>query len=290
MTNINFIKTLTAGVVLTMAIYPQARAVSYSETTCDDVNGLQCWSCGANCKATLYNGGKLVISGTGAMNGGDNMNVTWTSSNPNLAQTVTSVEFKEGITAIGKNAFWNVPSVREITLADSIQIIEPDGINTYSSIRLIMTENSLFNNNNNYPLPSRISNVFCRGDIEKCREKQSLFHSSTIFTDEIRDADGNLLEKCSSSGCLKYDTSGKILGSYDFHDNLVAEYNDDGNIIAKYDSDGNQTGVYKYDGAGNLTAAYENGVSTYSRTSYTPAEAAAAVKKGNKNKIIFTFK
>ena len=61
-------------------------------------------------------------------------------------------------------------------------------------------------------------------------------------------------------------------------------------ILGKYNFAGNQTASYKYDGAGNLTAAYENGVATFRRTSYTPAEAAAAVKKGNKNKVTMTFK
>jgi len=75
-------------------------------------------------------------------------------------------------------------------------------------------------------------------------------------------------------------------------DDGVAIYDDSTKqkLLSKYDMDGNQTGIYKYDGAGNLTAAYENGVSTYKRTSYTPAEAAAAVKKGNKNKVTLIFK
>ena len=91
------------------------------------------------------------------------------------------------------------------------------------------------------------------------------------------------------------DENNNVLGEY-YADGSYRknQYDTSGNLISsnKYDKDNNilESSVNKYDGAGNLTAAIENGVSTYKRTSYTPAEAAKAIKKGNNNTITLTFK
>ena len=80
------------------------------------------------------------------------------------------------------------------------------------------------------------------------------------------------------------DANGNLLKTYeyDLSGNLIAEYDKDGNLLSSYS--------YKFDGAGNLTAAYKNGIATYKKTLYTPAEAAAAIRKGNNNKVTLTFK
>ena len=64
-----------------------------------------------------------------------------------------------------------------------------------------------------------------------------------------------------------------------------------GNVIEEWAADGTSTKyAYFYDEGGNIVTSYKNGVATYKRTSYTPAEAAAAVKKGNHNRVTLTFK
>lgn len=246
-------------------------AVSYNETTCDDTNGLQCWVCGNDCKATLYDGGKLIISGTGSMWGGGGRNSTWASSNANLIQQVSSVEFKEGITSIGSNALWGLTNIKSITLADSIKTIGDDGIDLeVRSWKLILSENSQLTTMVGHFASA--SSVFCKGETQNCL--QILSNASSLWqgvpvTNEIRDEEGHLVGQCSSSGCLKYDTNGNISGRYDF--------------------DGNQIGSYKYDAGGNLIEAVENGNVIYRRRIYTPLEATAAVQN-NKNKFSIIYR
>ena len=117
-----------------------------------------------------------------------------------------------------------------------------------------------------------------------------------------------------SGKILTYDLQGKLQGAYtDLLDYMAQKYisknvlkldltDEDGNYYER-DSHGNITDIYHqdgtvekgkysyvYDGAGNITAIYKDGISTYKRTSYTPAEAAAATNRGNNNTITFTFK
>ena len=104
---------------------------------------------------------------------------------------------------------------------------------------------------------------------------------------------------------LVYNPQGVLLGVYDnFYDRHMSEFSfyDKASTLNHVDENGNYTakdgdkvlgiykadgGVveYKYDKGGNLISIYDNGVATYRRRIYTPAEATAAVK-GDKN----TFK
>ena len=72
--------------------------------------------------------------------------------------------------------------------------------------------------------------------------------------------------------------------TYDRNGNLIfsGKYNKDDEII--------QSSSNKYDAGGNLIAAYENGVVTYRRRIYTPAEATAAVQKGAKNTFSIIYR
>ena len=249
----------------------------YETKTCDDASGLMCWECGTNCTATLYDGGELVIAPTGA---GD---VTLTqdrrtfeqSNNPNLPRTVTSVKFSEGITSIPTDFLWGVSTIKKIELADSVRTIGGDGINP-GSYQLIISENSNITGlDTSHHSADSVASVFCKGDVSVCRSKLEAANSKFVnksIVDELYDSDNKLLEKCHAGGCDHY------------------EYDEGGNLISIKDDDGNLLEENRYDGAGNLTASYKNGVATYRRTSYTPAEAAKAVKKGNNNKVTLTFK
>ena len=108
---------------------------------------------------------------------------------------------------------------------------------------------------------------------------------------------------------LRYNTSGELLGAYEdpiqafvaagrFGNNSLTDTN--GNFV-DYDEKGNILGVYyangevdsykyNYDKGGNLISSYKNGIVTYRRRIYTPAEATAAVQKGSKNNFSLTFR
>ena len=119
---------------------------------------------------------------------------------------------------------------------------------------------------------------------------------------------GNLVETyqyAKDGQMLVYNAQGELTGAYDnFYDRHLSEFNiydkkaelnhvdENGNYTAKdgdkilgiYKADG---GVmeYKYDKGGNLISIYDNGIATYQRKIYTPAEATAAVSGKNTFKI-----
>ena len=271
---INF-RTLFLSLFALAGISKESFAI-HAIKTCDDINGIMCWECGTNCTATLYDGGELVIAptGAGAVTLTSDRLTFFKSSNPSLPQDITSVKINEGITRIGDNSFWGVSTITKVELADSVTSVGADGLNLDTPYHLIISENSsitFFNSGS----ANNIVSIFCRGNVETCRSKliaaNSKFANKDI-TDELRDSDDRLLEKCSSSGCDHY------------------EYDEDGKLKYVKDDDGNLLEENRYDGAGNIVASYKNGVATYRKTSYTPAEAAAAVKKGNNNKVTLTFK
>ena len=90
------------------------------------------------------------------------------------------------------------------------------------------------------------------------------------------------------------DENGKIYASVDENFAIVTtyEYDTKGKLSFVHDANGNvlESYTYTYDGAGNITAAYKNGVIYTKKTLYTPAEAAAAVKEGKNNTVTLTFK
>ena len=109
---------------------------------------------------------------------------------------------------------------------------------------------------------------------------------------------------------LVYNPQGELTGAYgNFYDQLMAgspwydkkselnHLSEDGNYVAKdgdkilgiYQRDGSKT-EYQYDAGGNLISSYKNGIVTYRRRIYTPAEATAAVQKGGKNNFSLTFR
>ena len=108
---------------------------------------------------------------------------------------------------------------------------------------------------------------------------------------------------------LVYNPQGELIGAYNnFYDRHMSEFNkyDKAATLNHVDKNGNYTvkdgdkvlgiykadgGVveYKYDKGGNLISIYDNGVATYRRRIYTPAEATAAVS-GKKNTFSIKYR
>ena len=77
-------------------------------------------SCGANVTWTLYESGKLTISGTGPMaNYTSSSSVPWYSSR----SSVKTVEIAGGVTSIGSNAFYYCRSLGSVTIPSSVTSI-----------------------------------------------------------------------------------------------------------------------------------------------------------------------
>ncbi len=242
MTYRDLLKILTISFILLIVSYSQALAHSWEEKTCNDASRFRCYNCGNKCTATLYQDGRLVVSGTGMVNGGGGWNTTFSE----LSVKPTSLIIEEGITGVGTNAFWNVSTVTSLELPNSFQTISPDGLdfNDYSNPveKFIIGENS--NLITDIPMASNVT-VVCKGDVEVCRKsKSSIFTSKNVtatFTDELRDENGNLLQKWSANGSETYDANGNILAKYSKSGDLLAQY--------VYESDGSTT---IYDGKGNI--------------------------------------
>lgn len=113
------LKTVTIGapeiVVDTWTrCFPENAAVTYAPA--DDNVVCETWNIGSydetDVTATLYASGRLVIEGRGGFD-----KSPWSTK-------ITSVEIRDGITAIGSQAFDNCRSLRSVTMADSVTEIE----------------------------------------------------------------------------------------------------------------------------------------------------------------------
>ena len=111
------------------------------------------------------------------------------------------------------------------------------------------------------------------GYYDKASELQHLENGTYTAKDE----NNNVLE-------VYYQNGDYTKNTYDKNGNLIfsGRYNKNDEIIQSLSN--------TYDAGGNLISAYENGVVTYRRRIYTPAEATAAVQKGAKNKFSIIYR
>ena len=301
MLKFNFIKTLTAGVALATAFYPQAWAVIKTGSACSDrctyYYNTDTYELNIEKKATVSDETEVILSSVNGIigNGGTLSNVTIgegivgmkSFAFSNLRTTVGSTitfpsTFKTDSGGLFGTMFDNidVSAVSNTTITLSAHnnsegtynpniIMKSDSDITFVVNRGSGVNISAYDTRYEY-------NIICRGDKDDCKNQvRNGYHGGQTLND------------------ISYYTGLNEDGNWEvWSDEGKAVYADSTlqKLLSKYDFDGTQTGVYKYDGAGNLTAAFENGVSTYKRTSYTPAEAAKAVKKGNNNKVTLTFK
>ncbi len=81
-------------------------------------------TCGTRLTWTLYADGELVISGTGDM-------TNWSSSSYapwySMRENIKSITVENGVTSIGKYAFYNCSQVSKVTIADTVLVINAYG-------------------------------------------------------------------------------------------------------------------------------------------------------------------
>lgn len=76
-------------------------------------------SCGTNLSWTLSNNGTLTVSGTGEMRNFSSSTMPWFSSR----SSITSVIIEEGVTSIGKYAFYNCTNLSRVTIPSTVTSI-----------------------------------------------------------------------------------------------------------------------------------------------------------------------
>ncbi|MEE1219964.1 MAG: leucine-rich repeat protein [Ruminococcus sp.] len=76
-------------------------------------------SCGSNVYWELYSDGLLKIYGSGEMNNYSDANVPWN----NLKESIKEIIIFDGVTSIGKYAFYNCTNLMNISISDSVTAI-----------------------------------------------------------------------------------------------------------------------------------------------------------------------
>ena len=275
MKNFNLTKTFVSGLALTLASLPQAWCATNSGSAC---GGKCTWYYDTETKdlrveknADVGESEEVIISGYFSRS---------------IAQTINNVTIGEGITGMMDSGYWpfctygghsdgsasstlKLPSTYKYTAGSGTHFwnvgfgtIDASALkDTTLSLPTAARQNIIIDANSNvrienygsYGSVSPAINIICKGELTKC---QSMLKTNAT----------------------------QVTAEY------YKGYDSDGRIIEEWGPDGKTEYAYKLDGAGNLTAAYKNGIATYKRTSYTPAEAAAAANRGSNNTITFTFK
>lgn len=107
----------------------------YSETIAEPLNEcVEEGNCGNNCTYKRYSNGDLIISGYGDM---DNYKSYLSKPWRNKAGLVKRVVVENGITSIGSFAFCAMENVKEITIPDSVKVINEGGISNLLSLEEI---------------------------------------------------------------------------------------------------------------------------------------------------------
>ena len=300
MTNLKFIKTLTAGVVLSLALYPQAFAASSGD------------NCGTNCSWTLDDDGLLNMFPTDSTKPASMNNLS--NGTPWVDKaSVKYVNMAYGFTSIPDNAFHTCKNLTGINIPDSVtslgvyafertnikNLTIPTSV-TFVSRNIFMfalsTETTTVSAENvdriNFAPhhdhdPVSFGTVICQGctpeqaqSLENRLNLVDATHSST----QIRETDsqGNIVIK---------DIYGAYIGGFDKEGNRI-DFDSNGNVIARYDENNNIISSYLYNSDGSIEIYDANGKLTGLKNarSITPAQAAALVKKGNHNRVTLTFK
>ena len=92
-------------------------------------------ACGTNAEWSLYNTGKLVVSGAGAMyNYSESTRPEWYI----YADSITAVMVGDGITAIGSYALGDLPNLKNVYIADSVIRIESDAFTRCTALESVV--------------------------------------------------------------------------------------------------------------------------------------------------------
>ena len=273
------IKTFVSGLVLTVICCQQVLA--NTETACDDETGVHCWTCGANCKATLYADGKLLINGTGSMN----TNYHWQhgSDSPWLAEkeNITSIEIK-GVSNVSSGAFSFMDNVKEVKIDNSVKTIDNCAFCNMHGLHSIDIPDSVLSLGTDSFHNTALSSVTFGPESKLTELKQSTFEGvymqKLVLPPMVTTIGGYALSNTPARNiyCTGHQIETGICSSqsqhYELDDGMYVVYNSDGTINSIYESnvallqgrvadsytkkDINGNPVAVYDGQGNIQQSY----------------------------------
>jgi len=310
MTNLEFLKTLTATAALSIAF-------------CESVRAADTGDCGPNCRYSYDSSTHtLTYTGTGE-NGAGIINIPNTYYE--LSGTIKNMIIEEGITDILRgqaSALQGGEGTGKLVLPSTLQNLNFGSVfdlnfkeieinSTQLSVAqagfrlagasnptVIMSANANISFDNrafeiarDYPASLTIA---CKGKPETCLEKfgNSLNNMTGTITAnyyEERDKNGKLTLKYNDTGYETYDANGNVAASYTLGGKLMAQYDTKGNVIARYDENGTMRyakdengSSYSFDANGNLSGMTKRGP-------FTIPEANALTKDGPVNTVTITW-
>ena len=101
------------------------------------IDGIAAGTCGDNLTWVLKTDGTLVISGTGDMADYNYNDVPEAAYAPWYSKTVTSVVIENGVTSIGRYAFYNCSSLASVLIPDSVTSIGTEAFLGCSSLSVV---------------------------------------------------------------------------------------------------------------------------------------------------------
>ena len=206
------------------AVKPTETAPGYSGDRycpdCDTVleKGYTYWNEG-NLTWTLDADGTLTISGTGAMkdyNNSDNRSPAYNNSK------VKKVVIEDGVTSIGKYAFWYCSNLTSITIPDGVTSIGRSAFNNCHSLTSITIPESVTNiEDYAFEWCSSLSNVTIPNSITsigKYTFKNCSSLTSITIPDSVTSIGSNAFSYCSSLTSITIPDSVTSIGEYAFYD------------------------------------------------------------------------
>ena len=132
----------------------------------------QTFQCGDNCTATLDDNGVMRVSGTGQMWGYDNnerWHTPWYSQNPKIKHLI----IEDGITNVGKNAFFLAYKIEKIELAQTVQTVDIGAFDEVDSVKsMTIYDSTVFKDQDDFMAYGKYENfkLNCYGNLETCKQ------------------------------------------------------------------------------------------------------------------------
>ncbi len=119
---------------------------NYEDYVCQNCRHTLDRSCGENLIWSFEKDtGTLTISGSGAMNGYKKLSDDSAASHPwgNIAHLIKKVIIREGVTEIGKLAFYKCFNITEVTIPDSVTVISDNAFDACTGLQNIILPSGL---------------------------------------------------------------------------------------------------------------------------------------------------